>query len=322
MKKSRRKFVIFLTMLVICCVSIIPVNASSTNILTTEDVSKIIDEYLKDKDKNIEKGTVEYVDFLIDIMMNETTHELSNSENSNAIKEYAIAYITASQYEAIDNETGKFEAIPTQIKGKSIATLAEDRIVRENYDQLISQQTFTNTIQPYSTYSKSKAVAYAKKYATKRNANFPKFGSNCTNFVSQAVNAGGKSMTAPSNLSSKPQANVTSKYWYNKWVDVGAGISYRKEPRYSTGWTGVVDFHGYWKSKGATVKNYSTMSSLQNSAQLGDIVQLRSSKGWYHSIIITSGSKGKWKYCANTKDRPDYPLSEATASSYRIIRIK
>ena len=183
------------------------------------------------------------------------------------------------------------------------------------------QQTFTKAIQPYSAYSKSKAVAYAKKYSTNRNANFRNFGSNCTNFVSQAVNAGGKSMTDPGKLSSKPEANVTSKYWYNKWIDVGAGTAYRKEPRYSTGWTGVIDFHGYWKSKGAIVKNYSTMSSLQNNVQLGDIVQLYSSKGWYHSIIITGGSKGNWKYCANSKNRTDYPLSEATASSYRVIRI-
>lgn len=46
----------------------------------------------------------------------------------------------------------------------------------------------------YSTYNATNAVTYAKYYANKRNPNFADFknvGGNCTNFASQAIQAGG-----------------------------------------------------------------------------------------------------------------------------------
>lgn len=324
MKIIKRNIIAIFTIISIVAVSTFSVNAVSKDSVTVEDVSDIIDEYLMSKNIDIEKGTPEYVDFLVDFMMNEFTHELSKNEYSDYIKEYATSYILASQNEPIDEETGTFDEIPDAIQGKTMKQLEKERSARINYDNMVSNQVFgvKNSVSPKAAYSVSKAVSYAKTYATKRNANFKNFGTNCTNFVSQAVNSGGKGMTVPSSLSSKPQAYVTSKYWYNKWIDVGAGTAYRKEPRYSTGWTGVVDFHAYWKSKGATVINYSSMSSLQNGAKLGDIVQLYGSKGWYHSIIITGGSKGNWKYCGNSNNRLDAALSGATASKYRVIRIK
>ena len=321
----KRNIIVIFTIISIVAVSTFSVNAVSKDSVTVEDVSGIIDKYLISKNIDIEKGTPEYVDFLVDFMMNEFTHELSKNEYSDYIKEYASSYILASQNEPIDEETGTFDEIPDAIQGKTMKQLEKERITRINYDNMISNQVFSvkNSVSPKAAYSVSKAVSYAKTYATKRNANFKKFGANCTNFVSQAVNAGGKGMTVPSNLASKPQTYVNNYYWYNKWIDVGAGAAYRKEPRYSTGWIRVVGFHEYWKSKGATVINCSSMSSLQNTAKLGDIVQLKNSKGeWYHSIIITGGSKGKWKYCCNSDDKRDAALSGATAVSHRIIRIK
>lgn len=325
MKIIKRNIIAIFTIISIVAVSTFSANASSKDNLTVEDVSGIIDEYLVSKNIDIEKGTPEYVDFLVYFMMNEFTHELSKNEYSDYIKEYATSYIIASQSEPIDEETGTFEEIPDAIQGKTMKQLEDDRMTRIRYDNRISEQDFIvkDSVSPKAAYSVSKAVSYAKKYATQRNSNYKNFLSNCTNFVSQAVNAGGKGMIVPSNLASKPQAYITSKYWYNKWLDVGAGTAYRKEPRYSTNWIRVVEFHTYWKSKGATVINCSTMSSLQNSAKLGDIVQLKNSKGeWYHSIIITGGSKGNWKYCGNSYDRKDAALSGATAVSHRIIRIK
>lgn len=49
----------------------------------------------------------------------------------------------------------------------------------------------------------------------------------------------------------------------------------------------------------------------------GDVVQLKNGDGkWFHTIIITAGKKGNWKYCGHTNNRLDYPvekISNATA---------
>ncbi len=177
-----------------------------------------------------------------------------------------------------------------------------------------------------SGYSTNKVVAYAKTYALKKNKKYKSFSKNCTNFVSQSVYAGGKKMTIPNNFYKDKNKygaqNVTSKFWYMKYVDTGAGTAYGKTWKWSSAWSGVEDFAKYWSKNGATIKYYTSKTQIQNNLKLGDVVQLYNGERWYHTIIITGGGKGNWKYSGNTSDRKDYPLSKVKTSKYRVIRIK
>ena len=63
-------------------------------------------------------------------------------------------------------------------------------------------------------------------------------------------------------------------------------------------------------------------------AKLGDVVQLakKNSSGkiaYYHTIIITGGKKGDWKYSARSNSAVDASISKiAATNTFRIIRIK
>jgi hypothetical protein len=64
-------------------------------------------------------------------------------------------------------------------------------------------------------YNGNQAANYADTWATSRNTNFPVFGNDCTNFVSQSVNHGGFSVV------NFGQAPSSSNSWWLKWVPAG-----------------------------------------------------------------------------------------------------
>lgn len=174
--------------------------------------------------------------------------------------------------------------------------------------------------------STSKSVSYAKKHALNPNTpTYPAFGSDCTNFVSQCIKAGGKKFTYAPSYKKKPAKYETTKYWYSyHYTSVSPYHRYKQ----STSFIRVSDFYTYWKNKGAKVISCKNRSTLQDKAKLGDVVQLskKNSSGknvYYHTIIITDGKKGNWKYCGRTNNVKDAPISKiASTNSFRIIRIK
>lgn len=171
-----------------------------------------------------------------------------------------------------------------------------------------------------SSYNASDAVSYARKWAKDRNTAYNSYTSDCTNFVSQAAHAGGISMKKPNTI--KHGITTTTSYWYSKkhkFTGTTGQASYEFDV--STSWIRVGDFYKYAISHGATATSYNTLSSLQNNAKPGDIVQLKKDGSWYHSIIITGGSKGNRTYCGHTNNWKDRSVSKLTGqSAYRIIR--
>ena len=90
----------------------------------------------------------------------------------------------------------------------------------------------------------------------------------------------------------------------------------------------VSDFYTYWKNKGANIISCKNRTTLQDKAKLGDVVQFakKNSSGktvYYHTIIITGGKKGDWKYSARSNSAGDASISKiASTNTFRIIRIK
>jgi hypothetical protein len=60
-------------------------------------------------------------------------------------------------------------------------------------------------------YNRNNAVSYADQWALSRNGNYPSYGADCTNFASQALNAGGYSQVNLDNNTS----NLDN--WYSYW---------------------------------------------------------------------------------------------------------
>lgn len=114
-------------------------------------------------------------------------------------------------------------------------------------------------------YNRNKAIEYAKKYVYNYNPayyNFSSIGGDCTNFISQCVWAGDKTMD----------------YSLNGWF-------YNSISSRSPAWTSVEDFWNY----GLNGKSFKIIEVNIKSLEIGDIVQFFNPRTnrYYHNVIVT-----------------------------------
>ena len=192
-----------------------------------------------------------------------------------------------------------------------------------------------------AAYSPERAVKYAARYNEKstkkdghkadRNGAYKSCpNGDCTNYVSQCVNYAGKNMQ-PKKLPVKQECTDNLKYWFNKKYTYKINGEKKKLFKYSTSFVRVGDFYKYWGQKrgykiDGTYWDTDKNSKLQRVWKLGDIVQVHEFLGgWHHSIIITGGKQGDWKYSGHTHDRYNKrvsTLSESPTTYYRVIRLR
>lgn len=150
-------------------------------------------------------------------------------------------------------------------------------------------------------YDRIGAVQYARRWSLDRNSKFQDYedwGGNCTNYISQCVNAGGVPMDPYG-------GNLMKKwYWYN---DLNRTPS----------WTGAECFFEYFTcNNNEDTDNFGVYASevSYDELQLGDVVQLIKDGKAYHTMIITKILLNGYKVydyliSQNTYDLLDYPLS-------------
>ena len=105
-------------------------------------------------------------------------------------------------------------------------------------------------------YSPSKAANYAYKWGMKFNPQYANHTGqgDCTNFVSQCVHAGGKSMKKPLFLFHRRRISRTTSYWYSiKRQEYHGNYGPPTHWKESSSWTAVKDFYTYWKKHGAKI---------------------------------------------------------------------
>ena len=150
-------------------------------------------------------------------------------------------------------------------------------------------------------YDRVAAVEYARKWALSRNHQFKDYeqlGGNCTNYISQCINAGGIPMDSDGN-------NVMKEwYWYS-------------DNKRTPSWTGAQPFFEYLTSNNTyDTDNFGIYASQvsYDELELGDIIQLVDNNKAYHTMIITriildGDNIYDYLICQNTYDLLDYPLS-------------
>ena len=142
---------------------------------------------------------------------------------------------------------------------------------------------------------------------------------DCTNFVSQAVEAGGIDQDSPSYVPTGITDTVSR--WYSIKYDEWHGNNYVYRWEEWSSWIGVEDFYTYSIRNGARLYSHNSFRNLENRARIGGVVQLKNSNGrWYHSIIITGESRGRLLYSGHTNDHSNAVLRDTGESQYRIIR--
>jgi hypothetical protein len=147
-----------------------------------------------------------------------------------------------------------------------------------NYE-IISNNKFTSKATA-TTYNRTNAVNYAIAHWNNPDSRYPDYSvapynGDCTNFVSQCLEAGGWTQTSKVN----GRASVLS--WYH---DQGYTSAPSVEKR-STSWTEAKSLNAFFMNSSRVVQ----ASYLPTSLALGDIIQLKNNtSGIHHSMIVTS----------------------------------
>lgn len=149
-------------------------------------------------------------------------------------------------------------------------------------------------------YNRAAAVAYARRWALRRNPSyydFERLGGDCTNFASQSLYAGARVMDFTPVMG-----------WY-----------YRSASDRTASWTGVEYLYAFLVNN-RSVGPYGRVVS-ENEVQPGDIVQLGNVGGrFYHSPVITAVTP-TILVAAHTYDALDRPLSSYRYEVARFIHI-
>lgn len=150
-------------------------------------------------------------------------------------------------------------------------------------------------------YDRMGAVQYSRRWALDRNPRFQDYeewGGNCTNYISQCVNAGGVPMD--------PYGGNVMKKWY--WYS---------DKNRTPSWTGAQPFFEYFTgNNNDDTDNFGVYAAEADydELELGDVVQLIKDGKAYHTMIITrilldGDEVYDYLISQNTYDLLDYPLS-------------
>lgn len=149
-------------------------------------------------------------------------------------------------------------------------------------------------------YDRQAALTYARKWALGRNPayyNFDKIGGDCTNFTSQCIYAGARTMN---------YTPITG--WF-----------YRASYDRTASWTGVGYLYNFLINN-RSVGPFAHVVSKEE-AEPGDIVQLGTDSGhFYHSPFITAVGP-QILVAAHTDDALDRPLDTYLYENIRFLHI-
>ncbi|QBJ70232.1 hypothetical protein C3496_25220 [Bacillus anthracis] len=140
------------------------------------------------------------------------------------------------------------------------------------------------------SYNPSAAVSYALKWANSVNPKYGTFGGkggDCTNFVSQALFAGGIPMKEVFQSGQIPPILGGSANWYSVEATVGRKLS--------ATWVNVGLFYDFWSSRVVKVtKTWSPMQVYYGSSP-GDVIQYQYAGGGtkWHSLMVTGKDTNK-----------------------------
>ena len=155
-------------------------------------------------------------------------------------------------------------------------------------------------------YNREEAVAYAHKWAFARNPayiDFSKLGGDCTNFISQCLYNGCKTMNGN---------KITGWYYYS---------SYNR----TASWTGVMFLHDFL-TKNTGAGPFAKEVPITE-MQIGDIIQLSFDGAVFrHSLLVVETGKipsfSSIKIATHTFDRDYYPLHNYIFKKYRCLHIE
>lgn len=251
--------------------ALVPPSPASSKARNDNTIPARLSTYIKATKPAMSLGTAEYSIFLKDVLWG-VHSELLGHEDTDEIMRYAANYLSRHNPESGAAEPSSHSIPePLGLGGGSADS-------------------------SFAGFNRSAVVNYAYRWASSgskmRNGSYPDFSNDCTNFVSQAVLAGGVPMSGSGDC----KHESTYAEWY---VQRSSGWLCFNDWAWSTSWSVVDPFSSYHFITGAHARasffDPSRLSDLRSMAQPGDVVQLRSvgDSSFYHSMVVTKKSGGE-----------------------------
>ena len=165
-------------------------------------------------------------------------------------------------------------------------------------------------------YDSEAAIKYALNYAENRNLNYPEFESNCTNYVSQCLVAGGMKMDKAPEVSEDKIGvyEETIDLWYYQ----GKQFDSEKPPHFtvSNSFVKTEDFIDYWtQTRGYKIHTYDNTfegrKKMLEKTTTGSIFVYFDTEGEIvHIGMVTDKDENALYYSSNTRDRKNLNLNE------------
>ncbi|MBO4383606.1 MAG: amidase domain-containing protein [Clostridia bacterium] len=168
-------------------------------------------------------------------------------------------------------------------------------------------------------------VDYAHKYAKKYNPAYrvPESGSDCTNFVSQALYAAGLGMRPSSIRGTSPGIRTTTDEWYYyNSPSATASTPYGQAVAVSTSWIRVEDLYTYLAPHYPVFQSTDQAAVAKNLAA-GYIIQGGKLLGRFEHSAIVTVKNGKFCYTAHTNDRKDRDMKHYynAYERFRVLKV-
>ncbi|MBL1230194.1 amidase domain-containing protein [Enterococcus sp. BWB1-3] len=246
-----------------------------------------------------DKFSSEYFNFLNEVA-NTDKIKIGSSESENIeFNEFASIYTNriGSITPITEIETSTLDMFNART---SLLNKTYNEIKEENRASILAAENAgSSRIQSRTGFGVYSATTYAKKHAKSYNTNYRAFPSDCTNFVSQIANAGGKSQSY--------YQNASGMTWY-----------YVNALSYSPTWTLAHQFFVYWTASGASTSQYTTKTSAQQGMTEGTFVAYWKKNTYEitHASYVSQKSGTKAYITQHTTDRLNEAWDGLDVSAY------
>lgn len=304
---------------------------------TFGEIEGILLSYLNDNGYNLEIGTPQFNEFVITQMNTDKDQELANLDEYHLICAYFAEYLhqltlyetelieqqdfsnsdQLNTLDAIEEENDEDLSEPFNMNAIDDFTLGEmkQEIEQEEQEIKVASQMNDNaiSIMATNTINVTNARAYAKKHFSSYNPLYPKYSNDCTNFVSQILQAGGRRQISLLTTNTLTRDN---KYWF---------IKRKPDNTYSrsASWTVVTDLYSHLVR---TQGSYSSTSksNIRTNAKNGDVIQFKKSGAdrYSHAMWIYEKTSSDLKLAGHTNDYWNRSFNAITGyTTYRIIKM-
>lgn len=295
--------------------------------MTVSELADIAQVYL---DNNYNQMQIESVEFqqLIKKMFLGDGYPLAKMAEDDP--EFGTLYLYMCVYydENFNEATADYindatQPLTSETMGKTLFQVFEEdfnRNFQETTTMEILHEVEKNSLTrsgPENPLNGSSIQSYAKTWANSYNtAEYVTQGSDCTNFASQCLYAGGLAKTyQTSDKTADGYVDTTSRWFY---FNDSSSSKYSA----STSWVRVVDLYSYLSPNYAVFETSDgdTMSRYLNK---GFLLQGKHLIGSYsHSVIVTKNSNNELCYCGHSSPRLDEPISTFYDgfSKYRVVQ--